>query len=34
VVEGSDGSIYVITSNTDGKGFPDRLDDRLLRIMK
>ena len=34
VVEGPDGSIYVITSNTDGKGFPDRLDDRLLRILK
>ena len=34
VVEGSDGSIYVITSNTDGKGFPDGLDDRLLRILK
>ena len=34
VVEGADGSIYVITSNTDGKGFPDRLDDRLLRILK
>ena len=34
VVEGTDGSLYVITSNTDGKGFPDGLDDRLLRIMK
>ena len=34
VLEGPDGSIYVITSNTDGKGFPDRLDDRLLRILK
>ena len=34
VVAGSDGSIYVITSNTDGKGFPDRLDDKLLRILK
>ena len=34
VVEGPDGSIYVITSNTDGKGFPDGLDDRLLRILK
>ena len=34
VVEGNDGSIYVITSNTDGKGFPDGLDDRLLRILK
>ena len=33
VVEGSDGSLYVITSNTDGKGFPDGLDDRLLRIL-
>jgi glucose/arabinose dehydrogenase len=34
VVQGSDGSLYVITSNTDGKGFPDRMDDRLLRILK
>ena len=34
VVEGSDGSLYVITSNTDGKGFPDRTDDKLLRILK
>jgi glucose/arabinose dehydrogenase len=34
VVQGSDGSIYVITSNTDGKGFPDSTDDKLLRIMK
>lgn len=34
VVEGSDGSLYVITSNTDGKGFPDGMDDRLLRILK
>ena len=34
VAEGSDGSLYVITSNTDGKGFPDRMDDKLLRIMK
>ncbi|HJM79657.1 MAG TPA: PQQ-dependent sugar dehydrogenase [Nitrosopumilus sp.] len=34
VVEGPDGSIYLITSNTDGKGFPDGLDDRLLRILK
>ena len=33
-VEGPDGSIYVITSNTDGKGFPDGDDDRLLRILK
>ena len=34
VVEGSDGSLYVITSNTDGKGFPDSTDDKLLRILK
>ena len=34
VVQGSDGSLYVITSNTDGKGFPDSMDDRLLRIVK
>jgi glucose/arabinose dehydrogenase len=34
VVEGSDGSLYVITSNTDGKGFPDAMDDKLLRILK
>jgi len=34
VVQGPDGSIYVITSNTDGKGFPDSMDDKLLRILK
>ncbi|MBT8242440.1 MAG: PQQ-dependent sugar dehydrogenase [Nitrosopumilus sp.] len=34
VVEGQDGSLYVITSNTDGKGFPDSMDDKLLRIVK
>ena len=34
VVQGLDGSLYVITSNTDGKGFPDRMDDKLLRILK
>ena len=34
VVQASDGSLYVITSNTDGKGFPDSMDDKLLRIMK
>ena len=34
VVQGSDGSLYVITSNTDGKGFPDSMDDKLLRILK
>ena len=34
VVQGADGSLYVITSNTDGKGFPDSMDDKLLRILK
>ncbi|MCV0401895.1 MAG: PQQ-dependent sugar dehydrogenase [Nitrosopumilus sp.] len=34
VVQGPDGSLYVITSNTDGKGFPDSNDDKLLRILK
>jgi len=34
VNEGPDGNLYVITSNTDGKGFPDRSDDKLLRIVK
>lgn len=34
VAQGSDGSLYVITSNTDGKGFPDSNDDKLLRIKK
>ena len=34
IVQGPDGSLYVITSNTDGKGFPDNMDDKLLRILK
>ncbi len=34
VVQSHDGSLYVITSNTDGKGFPDSMDDKLLRIKK
>ena len=29
-----DGTIYVITSNTDGKGFPAETDDLLLRIQR
>jgi len=34
VAVGPDGYLYLITSNTDGKGFPDASDDKLLRIMK
>ncbi len=34
VSQGPDGNLYLITSNTDGKGFPDSTDDKLLRILK
>ena len=34
VAQSDDGYIYIITSNTDGKGFPDDNDDKLLRILK
>ena len=34
VIESQDGYIYIITSNTDGKGFPSSDDDMLLRIIK
>ena len=34
VAVGPDGYLYLITSNTDGKGFPDGSDDKLLRIVK
>ncbi|TLX84518.1 MAG: PQQ-dependent sugar dehydrogenase [Thaumarchaeota archaeon] len=34
VGEGPDGYLYILTGNTDGKGFPDKNDDKLLRIVK
>lgn len=34
VNEGPDGYLYILTSNTDGRGFPDKTDDKLLRIVK
>ena len=34
VTVGPDVYLYLITSNTDGKGFPDASDDKLLRIVK
>ncbi len=32
VVMGSDGMLYIATSNTDGRGQPKELDDRIIRI--
>src|SRR5437899_5887976 len=34
VGEGPDGYLYILTGNTDGKGFPNKNDDKLLRIVK
>jgi glucose/arabinose dehydrogenase len=34
VNEGPDGYLYLITSNTDGRSFPDMNDDKLVRILK
>ena len=31
---GPDGYLYILTSNTDGMGFPGQNDDKLLRIVK
>ncbi|RDJ31702.1 MAG: PQQ-dependent sugar dehydrogenase [Crenarchaeota archaeon] len=33
VAQDSNGDLYIITSNTDGKGFPLSTDDKLLRIV-
>lgn len=34
VAQAHDGSLYILTSNTDGKGFPTDDDDRLLRVVQ
>jgi glucose/arabinose dehydrogenase len=34
ISEGPDGYLYIITSNTDGKAFPDSSDDKLVRILR
>ena len=34
VYQDENGELYVLTSNTDGKGFPENNDDKLMRITK
>ena len=34
VIEGPEGYLYIITSNTDGKAFPNIDDDKLVRIIR
>lgn len=33
VIQGKDGSIYIATSNRDGRGNPDESDDRIIRLV-
>jgi len=33
VITGPDGFLYILTSNQDGRGSPDAIDDRILRIV-
>lgn len=33
VIQAKDGSIYLATSNTDGRGIPDRTDDKILQLV-
>jgi len=31
---GPDDYLYILTGNTDGQGFPDKTDDKLLRVIR
>ncbi|HEX2487289.1 MAG TPA: PQQ-dependent sugar dehydrogenase, partial [Nitrososphaeraceae archaeon] len=34
IIESSDGTVYVLTSNTDGRGIIQDNDDKILKILK
>lgn len=34
VAQGKDGSVYIVTSNRDGRGNPDEYDDKIIRLKK
>ena len=34
VIQGKDGSIYITTSNRDGRGNPNISDDRIIRFVQ
>ena len=34
IVESNDGTLYVLTSNTDGRGIIQTNDDKILKILK
>jgi glucose/arabinose dehydrogenase len=34
IAEGNDGSLFILTSNKDGRGIPENNDDKILKILK